>query len=256
MTAAPEERDTERDKAALANVTVDQILDKFIAAVGAPADVQKLTTRVSKGNVVSTSLFGGEGEGGERTPDPVEILSKAPAKRIMITKGAGGYVRSVDGSTGWRQGQNITDMRHHGRGMRGDEIDNVRLDDFYFFANQLKPFLRDARVARIEAVDGKDTFVILARTENLPEVHLYFERDSGLLVRSISHSEALVGRFTIQVDFSDFRTVDGVKMPFKWTSIQPSQRAMYTYQIEQVQHNVPIDDARFVRPRRFVKFFE
>ena len=70
--------------------------------------------------------------------------------------------------------------------------------------------------------------------------------DTGLLVRLIRYAETPVGRNPTQIDYSDYREVDGVKTPWRWTLSRPNGR--FTIQVKEARNNVPIDDAKFVRP--------
>jgi hypothetical protein len=49
-----------------------------------------------------------------------------------------------------------------------------------------------------------------------------------------------------EIDYADYRTVEGVKVPFRWTTARPGNR--FTIQMSQIQQNVPVDDTRFVKP--------
>ena len=46
---------------------------------------------------------------------------------------------------------------------------------------------------------------------------LYFDAESGLLVRQLRYADSPVGRMPTQIDYSDYREVSGVKIPFRWT---------------------------------------
>ena len=75
---------------------------------------------------------------------------------------------------------------------------------------------------------------------------LYFDRESGLLVRLLRFAPSKVGRLPTQIDYADYRDVDGVKVPFRWTVSRPGNR--FTIQVEEMQQNVPVDDAKFAPP--------
>jgi hypothetical protein len=77
-------------------------------------------------------------------------------------------------------------------------------------------------------------------------VQFYFDQQSGLLLRELRYSESPLGLNPTRIDYADYRDVDGVKTPFRWTIARPSGR--FTIQLEKVSHNVPIDDAKFVKP--------
>ena len=75
---------------------------------------------------------------------------------------------------------------------------------------------------------------------------LYFEKDSGLLVRMVHYADTAFGFNPTQVDFADYREVGGVKTPYRWTIARPS--GSFTIKIDEVKENVPMDDAMFVKP--------
>jgi photosynthetic reaction center cytochrome c subunit len=77
-------------------------------------------------------------------------------------------------------------------------------------------------------------------------VRLYFDRKTGLLTRMVRFADTPVGRNPTQIDYADYRPVEGVLMPFRWTLSRPNGR--FTIQIKETQVNVPIEDARFALP--------
>jgi outer membrane lipoprotein-sorting protein len=85
--------------------------------------------------------------------------------------------------------------------------------------------------------------MVVGQTEGQPPLRLYLDKESGLLLRLIRYAETPLGRNPTQIDYADYRDADGVKMPFRWTLARPGNR--FTIQIEQVQQNVPVDDAKF-----------
>jgi hypothetical protein len=78
-------------------------------------------------------------------------------------------------------------------------------------------------------------------------VKFYFDKSSGLLLRMVHYTETPLGLNPIQVDFADYRAVDGVKTPYRWTLARPS--GAFTIQIDEVQQNVPIDATKFEEPK-------
>jgi hypothetical protein len=75
---------------------------------------------------------------------------------------------------------------------------------------------------------------------------LYFDKQSGLLMRMIHYAGSALGRVPTQVDYTDYRAVNGIMMPFKWTYGWVSGREEYT--LTDVQANVTIDAAKFGKP--------
>jgi photosynthetic reaction center cytochrome c subunit len=77
-------------------------------------------------------------------------------------------------------------------------------------------------------------------------VRLYFDDQSGLLVRMVRYAETPLGRNPTQIDYADYRDAGGVKIPYRWTIARPGGR--FTIQVTEVQQNVAIDDGRFSKP--------
>ena len=77
---------------------------------------------------------------------------------------------------------------------------------------------------------------------------LYFDKQSGLLVRMVRFGSSPIGRAPTQVDFADYRDVPGagIKMPFRWTFGWLNGRD--TFETKEVRVNVPIDAGIFATP--------
>ncbi len=62
----------------------------------------------------------------------------------------------------------------------------------------------------------------------------------------VRYTENPLGRMPVQIDYADYRDVDGVKTPFRWTLSRPNGR--FTIQLSEVKANVPIEDTKFAKP--------
>jgi hypothetical protein len=211
--------------------TADQLLDKYLAAIGGAEKLQKITSRVQKGTL--------NGFGDQHFP--VDIYSKAPDKRdsVMHLKN-GDSVTAFDGKQGWLSIPGRVHM------MSAAENDAVRIDADLYFPAHLKTLYQKFSVDLGEKIDGHDTYLVVGESEGKPPLQLYLDKDSGLLLRLIRYAETALGRNPTQIDYTDYRDADGVKIPFRWTLARPGNR--FTIQIDQVQQNVPVDDSRFVPP--------
>jgi hypothetical protein len=87
----------------------------------------------------------------------------------------------------------------------------------------------------------------MAKDANRPSLRLYFDKESGLLLRQLRFAETPLGRNPTQIDYADYKEINGVKIPYRWTLTRPS--GSFTIKVEQVQQNVPIDDKLFVPPK-------
>ena len=132
------------------------------------------------------------------------------------------------------------------RAMSAPESAAAGLDAEFYLALRLKEIFPQLRRGRAEAIDGTECEVLIGSAPGKPQVRLYFDRKTGLLARMVRYADTPVGRNPTQIDYADYRAVDGVQMPFRWTLARPNGR--FTIQVKETQVNVPIDDARFEKP--------
>ncbi len=226
---AEEGKKPEETKAALP--AAEQLLDKYLAAVGGAEALQKITSRVQKGTLTA---FGGQ-------HFPAEIYSKAPDKRFSVMHLLGGEsVTAFDGKQGWLSVPGRVHM------MSATENAAAHIDADLCLPAHLKTLYQEFRVNAGDKIDGHETYMVVGQTEGQLPLHLYLDKETGLLLRLIRYAETPLGRNPTQIDYADYRDANGVKMPFRWTLARPGNR--FTIQIEQVQQNVPVDDAKFVPP--------
>jgi len=223
---APEE------EAAAATVlpSAQAILDKYLAAVGGAAALQKIKTRVQTGNIeVADKKY------------PIEIYSQGPDKRVSISRlPSGPSITAFNGEAGWLSAPNGI------RRMSSAEQQAARIDAELYFPLQLPQMYQDFEVGSGEVIDGKATYLVSATGNDTPGLRLYFEQESGLLVRLIRFAETPLGRIPTEIDYADFRIADGVRLSYRWTLARPNGR--FTIQIAAVKQNVPVDQGQFVAP--------
>jgi photosynthetic reaction center cytochrome c subunit len=218
--------------------TADQILDRYIQASGGSQVLARLTSFAGKGNY-----------SGFDTSDlkvPVEVFAKAPGQRAVIVHGTqGDSTTSSDGRSGWIAGPDkpvpVLALAP------GADLDGLKLDAALSFSGNIKQALRNWRVGfPATEVNDRPVDVVQGSTTQNSRVKLYFDRESGLLVRLVRFTETVVGFVPTQIDYSDYRDVAGVKMPFKWAYTWTDGQS--TTELSDVQANVPIDAAKFMRP--------
>jgi len=208
----------------------DQLLAKWVQAVGGAEAVQKISSRIEKGTI----NFSGH-------QIAVEVYGKAPDKRLTVTHSPNGdSVTAFDGHVGWLSGMGPP------REMTAQESEAFKLDADFYFPVHVKQVFTQFRVRPPEKVGDREAYLVLGLRQGQPPVRLYFDEQSGLLVRLVRYAETPVGRNPTQIDYADYRDADGVKIPFRWTLARPGGR--FTIQVGQVQQNVAIDDAKFAEP--------
>jgi outer membrane lipoprotein-sorting protein len=214
--------------------TVDQVLDKYVQAIGGKAAVEKATTRVSKGSF-EIPAYGATGT--------AEIYAKAPNKSASVINVAGyGVVQDVfDGKTGWS-----LDPQSGLREKAGAELASTKLDSELHKSIKLKQLYPKIVVKGTDKVGDKDVYVLEATPAEGSTETWYFDTQTGLILREDTERESPQGKRAIQVFYEDYREVDGVKMPFSLRQISPE--FTLTIKFEEIKHNVPVDDAKFNKP--------
>ncbi len=209
----------------------DSIIEKYVTALGGADAMKKITSRVEKGAII---VMGKE--------TPIDVYTKAPNKRVTITHNDGSEsMTAFDGTIGW--------MGSSGRPAREMAVADAKgaaLDAEFYLGLHMKEIFAQLRAGRPDKIGDIDVFPLTGTRPNLPPVRFFFDARSGLLLRIVRYTENPLGRMPVQVDYADYRDVDGVKIPFRWTLSRPNGR--FTIQISDAKQNVPIDDSKFAKP--------
>jgi len=130
--------------------------------------------------------------------------------------------------------------------LTGGELEGAKLDAALSFPGQVKQALGRWRSGAASIIDDRKVQVVQGTTAGGSIATLYFDPETGLLVRMRRYASSPVGRMPTQFDFSDYRDVAGVKMPFRWTMTWLDGRE--NVELSEVQPNVSIDAVRFAKP--------
>jgi len=220
--------------------SVDQVLDKYLQAIGGAQNVARVTSFVATGKSVGYRGFGGGGV--------VEVSAQAPDKRATHISfpeypDRGVSVRTYDGRTGWIATPLAAVRKYE---LAGSERDGARVDAMLSFPAQIKQALANVRVGPPTTIGDRDVTVLQGNGPNGTLATLYFDDASGLLVRMVRHGRSPIGRVPTQVDYADYRDVGGIKFPFGWTFAWLDGRD--NFQFSDVKVNVPIDAGTFGEP--------
>ena len=220
--------------------TVDQVLDKYLRAIGGAVNTARVTSFVATGKSVGYRGFGGGGV--------VEVAAEAPDKRATHISfpeypDRGVSVRTYDGRSGWIATPLAVVPKYE---LAGSERDGARLDAMLSFPAQVTQALTSLRVGPPSTIGDKDVTVLQGNGPNGTLATLYFDDASGLLVRMVRHGRSPIGRVPTQVDYADYRDVGGIKFPFRWTFAWLDGRD--NFEFSDVKLNVPIDPAAFGEP--------
>jgi len=237
----------------------ESILDRYIQASGGAQRLAGLTSISARGIAVGFGGFGGNGT--------VELVAKAPDKRATIIlfkaeTNRGDQIRTYNGTTGWvRTPLNVVGEFQ----LVGSDLDGARVDAQLSFPGQIKTTLTNLKTGPpttitdlpaptsqssvLQGAVGNQSHVVDVVQGTGPRgllVTLYFDQQTGLLLRELRFGLSPIGRVPTQIDFADYRDVNGIKLPFRMTYAWLDGRDAIV--LDEIRTNVPVDEAKFGRP--------
>jgi outer membrane lipoprotein-sorting protein len=215
--------------------SADVIFQKYIQALGGDAALAKLTSYAGTG---TSTTFGAD------QINKAEIFAKGPDKYVTIVhQKEGDMVRTYDGRDAWV----VLPLTVTGEyQLTASAAEGGKLDGELAFPGNIKSFFNTWRVSYPANIDGHDVNVVQGSGPLGFIATFYFDKQTNLLLRMVRYANSAVGRVPTQIDFSDYRPVAGVMMPFKRTYGWVSGREEYT--LTDIKPNVAVDDARFAKP--------
>jgi photosynthetic reaction center cytochrome c subunit len=212
----------------------DEIFEKYFQAVGGRQKAASLTSFTARGSYAGYDT--------DQVKSPIEIYAKAPNQRATIIHAPfGDSVRTYDGQAAWVAS---ADKPLPLMSLTGGNLEGAKVEALLAFPTQLQRAFNQWRASLTE-IDGKEVRVLQGTNPRQPPVNLYFD-ESGLLVRFVRFADTAIGRIPTQIDFSNYRDVAGLKMPFRWIVTWTDGQS--TIELSEIQPNTPIDAAKFAKP--------
>ncbi|HEX5069830.1 MAG TPA: photosynthetic reaction center cytochrome c subunit family protein [Vicinamibacterales bacterium] len=217
---------------------VDDVLNKYIEAIGGASNVQKLQSLAITGTYVTRA----------NQTVPFTIEEKGNKYRETDTLPGATQVFGFDGTAGWIQsGTFVTDMAPF-------QVQQfTRLNDLPRMLH-IKDLYTNVTAGRPTTIPpatpgGTPVAVNLVQGSNGPSIErFYFDVNTGLLLRrQITTQTPLNGRLTETFDYSNYKPVAGVMLPF--TIKRNNWNQLDTLTITDVKPNVAIDDGKFSKPK-------
>ena len=205
-----------------------------MTAIGGQGAIDKIKTRVMKGTITNAN-------GQTLTYEIVQAAPDRAYESFVAPRGT--MERAVSGNMGWeRNPQGVHDLM-------GGQLADLKMSLRLFRNLNLKEQYTSLRLGRKDKIGDREVYVITGTTADKKRERLFFDAETGLLLRRISYTETMIGIIPEQTDFEDYRDVDGVKLPFiiKLSPVDvgnPGSTRTFT----EIKLNVPIDDSKFNKP--------
>jgi zinc protease len=215
--------------------TVTQILDKYVKAIGGRDAYMKFKSRTMQGTVELTPM-GVKGT--------MESFAAAPDK--LLTKinlsGIGEVLDGYDGKVAW-----TVNPIQGSRVKSGQELLQVKSNGSFYREVELDKTYSKLDVEGMEKIGNKTAYIVSASSASIPAETLYFDAESGLLLRHDTTSITPEGSTAVKNYYEDYRDSDGIKLPFKIRAVTPSFEIVTL--ITEIKNGPPIEDTKFSRPK-------
>jgi hypothetical protein len=217
------------------SAAVDRILDRYTKAIGGEEAIYKAKSYKVQGTFAITVL---------KVRGTFEVWGKDPDKTLSILTFPQSIVvkKGFDGETRWLQTPAGTTT-----GDGSNEMAEVERDADVYRGGRLKNLYQSMHLEGHALIQGHATQVIEGRPARGPSDKLFFDNETGLLLRwDMIRRNPKGGNVFVKVHLDDYRDVDGVKVPFKVRFAFESFDLIMN--IDELKHNVAIDDSIFKKP--------
>jgi photosynthetic reaction center cytochrome c subunit len=227
--AGKEEHETETPLPA-----IEQLLSGYETALGGADALKKITSRVSKG--IAVDLQGRE--------SPLEVVQEHPDKyATSVTMREGMlFTRAFNGTNGWMSSPRGTHELSPG------ESEDLKREAALFPITRMQELASKLHASRKDTVNGATVYCLSAPIDEHSTENYFLDSATGLLLRKVIITETLIGNIPDQTDFSDYRVVDGVKVPFTVRIAGVDPRDGSTHRFTSIEQNVSIDEKKFEMP--------
>lgn len=223
--------------------TVDDVIEKYLTAIGGRAALGKLKSRTTTGTI-TLSTPGGEVSG------PVEIVNEEPNKSRTLIKldlssfGAGQMIfdQRFNGTVGY-----VLDSMQGNRDITGNQLENMKNGSFPTPFMNYKQMGATVELGGKEKVGERDAYLLIYKPKSGSVARQYVDAETYLPVRLVVKVNLpQVGDVEQTTEFLNFKDVDGVKIPFEVKVSSTVQNS--TVVVSKVEHNTKIDESLFSKP--------
>lgn len=221
--------------------TADEVVEKYLAALGGRDALSKITSRKGVGTVTVGTPNGD-------LPGTIETYSKAPNKSrglIKLDLSAFGMSETMtidqrfNGEVGWMLNNIQGDSQ-----ILGTQLENMRQNVFPTPLLNYKEQGMQIALLPEETVAGVKYVVLRLTPKAGSSSKMYLDPQTWLVGRMVAQlSSPDTGDFEQVSTVSDYRDVGGIKVPFSVVNTSDVQNI--TIKLTSVEHNVAMDDAMF-----------
>lgn len=212
-----------------------EVVEKYVKAIGGREPLKKQKSRYQAATV-ELAPMGIKGT--------VETFARSDDRLFVKTTlaGIGDILVGFDGQKGW-----TVNPIQGNRVQEGKELLQTKRTAMFAREISFDKLYNAMRVRGIEPVGDRKAYVVVASADGLPDDVIFFDTETGLMLRSDSITVTPEGEQAITTFFEDYREVDGTKSPFKIRAKTPAFEINTV--ITEIKYNVPIEDTKFAQPK-------
>ena len=215
--------------------SVDEVIDRYLAAMGGAGAAEKFSTRSVKGKVNISTM--GRGSFASYAKAPNKVVTTIEIPELGVIK------QGFNGAAGWSQ--------HPRTGVRSatdSELATLKRDAIFHSFTTLKTRYPKMKVLGVTKIGFREAYLIEARPAVGDPERLFFSKDNGLLIRWDALLNAGGVKIPAEVYLDDWTNVDGIKLPFTITQLLP--RVSIVFSFNEVRHDIELSETVFNRPSR------
>jgi hypothetical protein len=224
--------------------TADEIVEKYLNALGGRAALAKLQSRHMSGTIALSTPAG-------NIPGSVEIFNEVPNKSRTLMKidlsVAGMGEATIDQRFNGESGIALDTLQGN-RDITGNQLENLKNAAFPTPFFNYKDRGATVELVRKEPVGDRDSYVMLLKPKSGSIMQCFIDAESYLLLKTVIvvNVPQIGGDVQQTTEFSDYRAQDGIKLPFHVKTTSTIQS--YTITFTQAEHNGKIDETMFSKP--------
>jgi len=215
--------------------TSSEILEKYVKAIGGREAFQKHKSRTIKGTLELSPV------GLKGTIESIASVDDKALTKVNLA-GIGDILDGYDGKTAW-----TVNPIQGNRVKSGQELLQTKRNGSFYREINIDKLYPKLEVKGIEKIGDRSAYIVLASTEGLPDDTLYFDTETGLMLRSDTTAISPEGQQPVKSFYEDYRETEGIKTAHKVRAVTP-QFEINTV-ITEIKYGPAIEDAKFVQPK-------
>ena len=223
--------------------TAQEVIAKYLTVVGANRQDILSKAIVMRGTVEKVERAKASG--------PTEIVFKQPNKALIKeTLTSGVVTRGWNGTTAWVQSSRGVNQAtgESLKALKATPTTTIASDGL-FSPIKIPDSSSRATLMGVARIDDRESYQVVIEESSTQSIQLFFDVESGLLLRRVNVTNTMLGPLNVQWDFSDYRDVSGIKLPFVIRTSDVSSYDTVVRRFSEIKIDSSVNENVFDTPR-------